>query len=262
MFRKTLHRSLMLLSILAVSTMSVGNAGTTDKGALPTSEKLARDLGDRLDSLQGLLDQVRDARGEPLRHAAMERHWKGMQEYMAASLKLALPVEGADAGAADCRVVSGQWSALPFPGHVHSNDYLKTMQAHLGKMRQDLIGIHGARGAEALNTALKGHWRSNLEMLQTTRGLGWMYDGWKPAQPGDTTLPDPNSDAAKLTESTCSVCHAVPPSRLHTAAEWRAVIANMNRHMAQSDGGMPACVRMPTAEELLTISDYLAKYAR
>jgi hypothetical protein len=36
----------------------------------------------------------------------------------------------------------------------------------------------------------------------------------------------------------------------------------MNRHMAQSDGGMPACVRMPTAEELLTISDYLAKYAR
>jgi hypothetical protein len=56
--------------------------------ATPTSETTAAALGTRVDALQNLLDQVRDAHGEPLRQAAMERHWKAMQDYMQESLKL------------------------------------------------------------------------------------------------------------------------------------------------------------------------------
>jgi hypothetical protein len=145
---------------------------------------------------------------------------------------------------------------------MRSGDYLNAMQDHLGRMRRDLISIHGAARAEALDVALQQHWRSNYEFLQRTRGLGWMFDGWMPAGPGDRHLPAPDSEGAQLTQAFCSVCHAVPHARLHTAAEWDSVMSTMTRHMATSDTGVPVCVQLPSAAQLETIRAYMRANSR
>jgi hypothetical protein len=267
MFSAAIPRSLLLLMLLPVLAAPViaQGAGDAPTGApAATSEILAIDLGRRLDLLQSQLDAVRDARGEPLRQAAMERHWKGMQDYMAASLKVPLrdPAAADKGSAADCRVVGSGWTGLSFPGQLRSDDYLKAMQSHMGRMREGLIDLHASHDPDALGAALQAHWRSNYEFLQTLRGLGWMFPGWTPAAPGDSTLPDPQSEGAKLTQTYCSMCHAIPPVRLHTEAEWAAVMSTMSQHIASSDGGFPMCVQLPSAGELGVIGTYLAKYAR
>lgn len=228
---------------------------------VPAARAVVDDLGARLDVLQKQLDAVRDAQGEPRRQAAMEQHWSALQDYMKAALKHTVAEPGAT-DAADCRVVGGEWTGLSFPGHVRSDDYLRSMQAHMAPMRQDLIELSAARDATALDAALQSHWQRNYAFLQEMRGMAWMFAGWTPAQPGAVTLPDPGSEGAQLMGDYCSVCHAVPPTRLHTAPEWAAVMTAMTRHMARSDGGIPACVRMPSARELDAIGAYLAKYAR
>lgn len=261
MVRATFRGVLLSLSMLAVPVVAQQAAAAPADATGPSPETVVRDLGQRLDDLQGLLDAVRDARGEPLRQTAMERHWKSMQDYMTDSLRLAVRTPGTSS-LADCQVVGSSWAGLSFPGQLRSDEYLKSMQAQLGRMRMGLIEIHDARDPEALDAALQAHWRDNYQFLQTARGLAWMFSGWTPTQPGDQALPDPQSEGARLTQDYCSVCHAVPQTRLHSAEEWSSVMSTMSRHMALSDGGIPACVKMPSAAELNTISAYLAKYAR
>lgn len=264
MFSAAIHRSLLILLMFAPPAIAQGLAGASSTAAGATSEIVAADLGHRLDALQVLLDAVRDAHGEPLRQTSMERHWKGMQDYMAASLKFAVSEPGAaNSGSAEgCRVVGSTWTGLSFPGQLRSDDYLKSMQAHMGHMREELIGLHAARDPDALDAALRAHWQSNYKFLQTVRGLGWMFAGWTPAGPGDQYLPDPESAGAKLTQTYCSMCHAIPDTRLHTAAEWASVMSTMSRHIASSDSGLSVCVQLPSDAERNAIGDYLGKYAR
>lgn len=263
MFNAPIRRSLLLLSVLASPAMAQGPAAAPPAAPAPAAETMAANLDHRLDALQNLLNAVRDAEGEPLRQAAMERHWTGMQDYMAASLKLAVREPGtAGGGAADCRMVGSTWTGLSFPGQIRSDDYLKAMQAHQGDMRRDLIRLHAAHDPEALNAALQSHWRNNYQFLQTMRGQGWMFGSWTPAKPGDRLQPDPASEGAQLTQTYCSACHAVPNTRLHTAAEWTSVMSTMIRHIALSDSSFPICVRVPSDVELKAITDHLTKYAR
>lgn len=261
MFRIAVRRSLLLWMLVAPAMAQA--ADPPSRAGSAASEIVAADLGHRLDALQGLLDKVRDARGEPVRQAAMERHWSAMQDYMATSLKLTVREPAATTGgAADCQVVGGAWTGLSFPGQVRSDDYLKVMQAQMGRMRVELVDLHGARDPAALDLALRTHWRNNYEFLQGMRGLGWMFGSWTPGAPGDRHLPEPESEGAKLTQAYCSVCHSIPQARLHTAAEWDAVMSTMARHIALSDGGMPICVQVPADSELKAIGDYFRKYAR
>jgi len=263
MLHATLRHSLVLLSALVLPlTTQAANSAPSAPPALKAETVLA-DLDNRLDELQGQLNTVRDAKGEAQRQGAMAQHWQDLQDYMAASLGVVVGASGRAGGAEGCRVVSGTWSGLPFPGHIRSDDYLAAMQAQLGKMREDLIGLHAtANDPAALNTALQAHWQANYQFLQGLRGLDWMFSGWTPASPGDQTLPDPKSEGAQLTETYCSLCHAVPPTRLHTADEWNMIMPMMTQHITTSDSGFPICVQMPSADELKAISDYLVKYAR
>ena len=258
-----IRRFVLLVAMLAPPVIAQGPLGEPSAATSPASEAVAADLGRRLDALQGLLYAVRDTHGEPMRQTRMERHWKAMQDYMAASLKLAdRDSEAADRTDGDCRVVGNIWTGLSFPGQVRSDDYLKAMQAHTGHMREDLLSLHAAQQTDALDKALRDHWQGNYQFLQTMRGLGWMFSSWTPAQPGDRHLPDPQSEGAKLTQSYCSICHAVPQTRLHTAAEWTSVMSTMSRHIASSDSGFPACVQVPSVAELETIGNYLGQHAR
>ncbi|TJY63300.1 hypothetical protein E4T66_06270 [Sinimarinibacterium sp. CAU 1509] len=260
MFNATLRRSLVLLSALVLPLTTQAASSAPSAPPALKAKTVLTDLDGRLDELQSQLNTVRDAQGEAQRQGAMEQHWKEMQDYMAASLGM---VVGKSGGAEGCRVVSGTWSGLAFPGQIRSDDYLKAMQARLGKMREDLVGLHAAANdPAALNTALQTHWQSNYQFLQGMRGLDWMFSGWTPASPGDQTLPDPRSAGAQTMQAYCSLCHAVPNTRLHTAEEWAAVMPTMARHITTSDSGFPVCVQVPTADELKAISDYLVKYAR
>lgn len=253
---------------LLVAMLSAPVLAQQDLSGVPpqipvTAQELASDLGKRLDVLQGLLDALRDARGEPLRQQGMERHWAEMQDYMAASLKVAIHEEPGDAGGAGCRATGGgTWKKLSFPGQLRSDDYLRDMQAQMGHMRSNLIAIHAVRDVEALDAALRTHWRSNYEALQTQRGLSWMFESWTPGAPGDQTLPEPDSKGAMLTQAYCSICHAIPHARLHTVAEWVPVLATMDRHIALSDGGIPVCVQLPSTQEFDLIREYFARHAR
>lgn len=258
MLRTALHRWLFVAGILAAVVAAAQDAPP----AVSTSETAAATLGKRLDALQGLLDQVRDAHGEPLRQSAMERHWNAMQDYMRDSLTFARPdVAKAVTRPDDCQLVGGGWRGLSFPGQMRSNDYLGAMQSHLGRMRQDTLAIHDASGPEALNGALQRHWRANYEFLQRTRGLAWMFEGWMPDAPGDRHLPAPDSEGAQMTYALCSVCHAVPHTRLHTASEWDGVMSAMTQHMERGTG-VPACVQLPSPAQLETIRLYLRANGR
>jgi hypothetical protein len=262
MLSPTLRRSLFLLSVLALPVVAQG-ASAPSTPPIQNAQTVLSDLDSRIDELQKLLNAVRDAQGEPQRQIAMHTHWQAMQDYMAASLTMVVGKAGSAGGAAGCQVVSGAWAGLAFPGQIRSDDYLKAMQAQMGKMREGLVGLHAAANdPETLNTALQANWQANYQFLQSMRGLDWMFSGWTPASPGDQTLPDPKSEGAQTTQTYCSICHAVPNPRLHTAEEWTAVMSTMTRHITTSDSGIPVCVQVPPGEELRAIGDYLIKYAR
>lgn len=264
MFKAMIKRSLLALLMLAPPLLAQAEDRQSPPVSHQTYEALMTDLDHRLDALQSQLNAIRDAKSESLRQSAMERHWQLMQDYMAASLKLAVRQPGAATGddLAGCRMTGSTWTALPFPGQIRSDDYLKAMQERIGQMHQDLLALHAVRETEALNAALKKHWQSNYQFLQGMRGLDWMFSSWTPSKPDEQLLPDPNSEGAKLTQMYCSVCHAVPKTRLHTAAEWTGVMATMTRHITMSDSGFPMCVQVPSDAEFKAISDYLVKYAR
>lgn len=251
-------RACVPLLIVLLAAMNFAQAATTTE-----SERTAAEMGQRIDDLQKRLDAVRDAKGEALRQDAMQRHWDAMQGYMRSSLKYTVEAPAASGGAGvDCQLAGGIWKGLSFPGQLRSDDYLRAMQAHTGRMREAVLAIHGAADAAALDAALRAHWRENYEALQRMRGLDWMFGGWKPAESRDARLPDPESDGAQLTQAFCSVCHAVPPARLHTAQEWDGVMATMHQHMMTSDTGMPMCMQMPSDEQIQTIGSYYKRYAR
>ena len=258
-FLAALRRFLFVLAI-ALSATGLVHASATSQ-----SEQAAADLSHRVDALQRLLDSVRDAKGEPLRQDAMQRHWDAMQGYMRMSLKrtVASPQPEAGDDAAGCQLAGGTWKALSFPGQMRSDDYLQAMQAHMGRMREEILTIHAAPDAAALDSALRAHWRDNYQALQRMRGLGWMFDGWKPVDPGDDARPpDPESDGARLAQAYCSVCHALPRARLHTAQEWSGVMATMRRHIVTSDTGTPLCIQLPSDDQLDIIQSYFTRYAR
>lgn len=260
MLPSTFQRCLCLVLVLA----SVAVAAESAPPALSASQMAAADLGRRLDAQQSLLAAIREARDESLRRAAMQTHWNAMQAYMEQSLDL-LVQQSASKGTADavgCRLVGGQWRRLSFPGHMTAEDYVTAMQGHLARMRQDVLAMQTAQQGFVLEAVMREHWRSNYAFLQRARGLGWMFDSWMPADPAGRHLPEPESQGAKLTLEFCSVCHAVPHARLHTAQEWDAVMSTMDRHIVLSDTGVPMCVVVPTAAQLEAIHAHYSRHAR
>lgn len=261
MFNAALRHTLATLLLLTAPAILQANDTAAPQRPTQNASTVLSDLDKRLDKLQQQLNVVRDARGEAQRQNAMEAHWQTLQRYMAASLGVAV-ADPKPSDPANCEVISASWRGLPFPGQIRSDDYLKSMQSQLGKMRENLIDLHAARGADALNASLQAHWQANYRFLQELRGLDWMFASWNPANPGDQTLPAPQSEGAELTKAYCANCHAVPSSRMHTAEEWNAVMTTMSQHITTSDSNIPICVQIPTAEELQAINAYLVQYAR
>ncbi|TPW16858.1 MAG: Uncharacterized protein FD130_886 [Halothiobacillaceae bacterium] len=68
-------------------------------------------------------------------------------------------------------------------------------------------------------------------------------------------IQDPTSAGARLLKEYCSECHAPPSPNLHTAKEWKSVVARMQEHRVDI-----ALARLPEDKELILL-DYLVKYS-
>ena len=252
-----------LLVVATLVWMSPTTQSQLPPPTLTVSQMVAADLGRRLDEIHGLLDEVRSARDAASREAAMQKHWAGLQAYMAHSLQLLMQqaLSKAPLDSDGCRLVGGHWHSLSFPGLLSWAEYLGAMQGLQGRMRLDVRAMRTAQHAFALEAVMRAHWRSNYDFLQRMRGLGWMFDHWMPVV-GAARLPEADSEGAELLVGACSACHAAPHPQLHTRGEWGRVISAMTRHIEQSDGGIPKCVAQPSEGQLQTILDYLVRHAR
>lgn len=217
----------------------------------------------------GLLDQVRGmhvvlvrldrADGAEAR-ALMEQHWRGVQQYMDALLRVTAPRAPAK-GQPDCRV-GAAWTPLALPADVDVYLYRAVMTGLDLRMRLELGQIRASESPAERALRLQAHWNAAYQDLQHLRGLGWMFSRWMPAERDGRVLPDPDSPGARHVEFYCTQCHAAPPPSLHRAGEWQALTAAMSRHMARSDTPIPICVSVPPAPDARALTEYLQRHAR
>lgn len=90
-------------------------------------------------------------------------------------------------------------------------------------------------------------------------GMSRHHEGHEAMMMGRTSAAPTGADdapGAVAFQRFCSRCHATPDPQRHTAQEWPAVIARMQKHMISR--GIP-----PPPEEILSdITDYLQRNAR
>ena len=89
-------------------------------------------------------------------------------------------------------------------------------------------------------------------------GGGMMEGGMmRQMSPGthNQTLPQPQSEEARLLRHYCGQCHALPTPAAHAARQWPQVVARMKQHMVTQGKAVP------DREQLREIIDYLQRHA-
>lgn len=89
------------------------------------------------------------------------------------------------------------------------------------------------------------------------------YRGTAPPGIDPAALPEPHSRGVKLLQQYCVQCHALTGPGRHTAEEWPAVLERMRMLMDVSRRfrGLMGSIRMPDADELRALAEYLSAYA-
>jgi hypothetical protein len=147
----------------------------------------------------------------------------------------------------------GRWG---MPSHMTPGLYQSQMQGHVTQMRSQMAAIAAEKDPAKRDTLLREHYQGMYRDMQTIRGRGWM---WTPN--AAVSLPDRDSQGAKLVASICSQCHSPPSPSLHTPEEWAGVTARMRQHMQDQSGAAGAGVRIPSPAELDVLTKYLAGHA-
>jgi len=75
-------------------------------------------------------------------------------------------------------------------------------------------------------------------------------------------LPEAGSRGARALATYCVQCHDLPVPAMHTAEEWRAVLARMERRIRERRGGPFSRVAMPSREAWAALEAYLARHAQ
>lgn len=81
-------------------------------------------------------------------------------------------------------------------------------------------------------------------------------------------LPAPRSEGARLTSAYCVQCHYLPNPAMHNAAKWKTIVERMvwrmegKGNMGKLMQDMMAGVKIPTADEQITLTRYLQRYAQ
>lgn len=146
----------------------------------------------------------------------------------------------------------GMWGR---PSHMTPGLYRSQMQGHMQQVQHRMAAITRETDSAKREALMREHYQSMYRDMQTMRGMGWM---WTPN--AAASLPDRDSQGAKLVGSICSQCHSPPSPSLHTQAEWAGVTARMRQHMQEQNSAAGAGVRIPSSAELDVLMQYLAEH--
>jgi hypothetical protein len=276
-----------LTSILAIAWTAAALLVNTAAAATAPATDQARieELQQQVDALNQELTRLKGAGDPAAQQQVMQRHWSMMQGYMR-SLR-GMPGMGAH-GCTDWMMMDpgmmgpgmagpgmmgpgmmgrdmcdgemwghgmqsgGTWG---MPTHMKPGMYQSQMQGHMQRMRSQMAAIAAEKDPARRQALLREHYQSMYRDMQTMRGMGWM---WTPN--AAASLPDRDSQGARLVANICSQCHSPPSPSLHTATEWSAVTARMRQHMQDQNSAAGAGVRIASPAELDVITKYLAAH--
>jgi hypothetical protein len=277
-----------LTSMVAIAWSAAALLANTATAAAPATTEQARiaDLQHQVDALDQELARLKSASDPAAQQQVMQRHWSMMQGYMR-SLR-GMPGMGAQ-GCTDWMMMDpgmmgpgmagpgmmgpgmmgedmcggqmwghgmeqgGMWG---MPSHMNPGMYQSQMQGHMQHMRSQTAAIAAEKDPARRQALMREHYQSMYRDMQTMRGMGWM---WTPN--AAASLPDRDSQGARLVASICSQCHSPPSPSQHTATEWSAVTARMRQHMQDQNSAAGGGVRIPSPSELDEITRYLEGHA-
>ena len=251
--------------------------------ATPSTPDQARieELQHQVDALDQELARLKRANDPTAQQQYMQQHWSMMQGYMR-SVR-GMPGMGARGctdwmmmdpttmgsgmmgpgmmgpGMDECPMMGhgmgsgGMWG---MPSHMTPSQYQSQMQGYMQQMQHQMAAIGREADPVRRDALLREHYQSMYRDMQSMRGMGWM---WTPN--AAASLPDRESQGARLVATICSQCHSPPSPSLHTQAEWAGVTARMRQHMQDQSSAAGGGVRVPTAAELGELTQYLAGHA-
>ena len=123
-----------------------------------------------------------------------------------------------------------------------------------------LAAVSSALGAESEIEQAKRLWAKSPH--------GAMLERILPPAIEPATLPEPQSEGARLTVRYCVQCHYLVNPAMHTPERWKSVVERMvwrmrgNGNMGELMKEMMAQVRAPTDAEMDTLLRYLQKHAQ
>ena len=277
--RNTAH----LVPLLAVSLTAAALLPNVARSATPPTPDQARieDLQQQVDALNQELIRLKATSDPEAQQQLMQHHWSMMQGYM----RFVREMPGMHAhGCTDWMMMDpsmmgpgmmgpgmmgtgmcggsmwghdsqpgGMWG---MPSHMAPGAYQSQMQGHMTRMRSQMAAIAAEKDPTKRETLLREHYETMYRGMQSMRGMGWM---WAPN--AAVSLPDRESQGAKLVATICSQCHSAPSPALHMMSDWAGVTARMRQHMQAQTGAAGGGVRIPSPAELDVLTQYLAGHA-
>ena len=274
---------LRLAIVRSIWWMTAALFAITPAAATPSAPDQARieELQQQVDALDQELSRLKSASDPSAQQQGMRRHWSMMQDHMRSVRTMpGMHAQGCSDwmmmdrsmmgpgmmdsgmmghGMMDCPMMGhgmpsgGMWG---MPSHMTPGLYQSQMQGHMAMMRNQMAAIAAEKDPTKRNALLREHYETMYRDMQTMRGMGWM---WAPN--AAASLPDSESQGARLVATICSQCHAPPSPALHTRSEWAEVTARMRQHMQQQANAAGSGVKIPSAAELDKITRYLAEYS-
>ncbi len=276
----------LVIAILGLSTFGglLATADARDTSSGPTDAQI-RNLQQQIRAMQEQLDELGKTPGSTERQRLMHENWQSMLDYMQQMQSMPWMANGLDENgpgmmgpgmmgrgmmgrrhARDwmrgCPIVGGPGSGWQMPPGIDADQYRADMLQYLRQMQDQMSEIGSTENQAKRQQLLEQHWRGMYRNMQTMRGMGWMWGGTGPGAPPETSLPDNDSQGARLVSRYCTQCHARPSPKLHSASEWQAVISRMEMNMQNFKAANWRGVKIPSESEFTSIIDYMQKNAQ